>query len=98
MTAYDVDLAELDAAIGRLDASRAALADRIAELESAVTQGRRHWQGEAEAAHEAAHQRLMSGAAELQSALAGLRAVAKHAHAAYAAAAEANSATWDVLG
>jgi len=98
MTAYDVDLAALDAAIGQLDASRATLADRIAELESAVAEGRQHWTGEAELAHEAAHERLMRGAAELQAALAGLRAVAKHAHASYAAAAEANAATWSALG
>jgi WXG100 family type VII secretion target len=98
MTAFDVDLIELDAAIGQLDAARSALADRIAELEAAVAEGRRHWTGEAEAAHEAAHQRLTTGAAELQTALAGLRAVAKHAHASYAAAVEANSATWEVLG
>ena len=98
MTAYDVDLAELEAAIGLLDASRATLADRIAALESTVAEGCRDWTGAAQAAHEAAHQRLMSGAAELQSALAGLRAVAKHAHASYAAAADANAATWGALG
>jgi WXG100 family type VII secretion target len=98
MTAFAVDLAELDAAIGRLDASRAYLADRIAALEAAVADGTQEWTGAAAAAHEAAYERLTTGAAELQRALAGLRAAAKQAHASYASAAAANTATWRHLG
>ena len=98
MTAFAVDLGELEAAIARLDAARATLAERVGDLDTAIRAAQQDWTGAAATAHEASRQQLMTGIAELQTALAGLRAVAKHAHAVYSEATRANSSTWQQLG
>lgn len=98
MTAFAVDVAELDIVVARLGASHALLADRVAELEQAVRAGQHDWTGAASEAHAAAHERLMTGAAEIRAALAGLQAAARQAHGSYTAATEANTLTWRQLG
>ena len=98
MTAYEVDLVELDAVVADLAASGTALTARFAELDAAVAQARQDWSGVAVDAATDAHRQLMAGARELHAALVGLRAAARQAHLSYTAAESANAATWRHLG
>lgn len=95
MTTFKVDLAELDAVVASLDAFKTTFATQLTDLETANKALRRDWLGEAAEAQRVAHERIATGAKEMQTALAGLHAAARHAHASYTAAVSANVQTWN---
>jgi WXG100 family type VII secretion target len=94
MTRFAVDLDQLAAAVGGLDAYGAGLATRLDELATAISALQQDWRGEAADAQAVAHRRIAAGAEELHAALLGLQAAARHAHRCYRSAVEANVATW----
>jgi len=98
VTAFEVDLAQLDAVVADLTTCGTALAERLAELDAAVAEGEQEWTGTAAAAQASAHQQIMAGAHELHAALLGLQAAARQAHLSYTAGVTANAATWRHLG
>ncbi len=97
MTKYKVDLAELDAVIASLDAFAKTFATQLGELDTAISALQADWLGEAATAQAVAHRKIAAGASEMHSGLTGLHAVARHAHASYTAAIQANVATWKQL-
>jgi len=94
MTTFEVDLAELDAVVGSLDAFAGTFAAQLSTLEKTVAALQQDWLGEAADAQAVAHRRLAAGAEQMHAALLGLHRAARHAHETYTAAAAANVATW----
>lgn len=94
MTSFRVDLVELDAVIGDLEGFLGRLTRELDDLQTTVAGLQQDWRGAAADAQQTAHRRLVGGADEMRTALAGLHAVARHAHESYSASAEANGAMW----
>lgn len=97
MTAFKVDLAELDAVVGSLDSFKTTFAGQLGDLDTAITALQRDWLGDAADAQQVAHRRIVQGAQDMRTALAGLHQAARHAHTSYTAAVTANVQTWKQL-
>jgi WXG100 family type VII secretion target len=91
---YRVDLDELAAVIGSLDAFSQTLLAKIGDLDKAMSDLHVTWEGDAAIAHQRAQQDLSGGARDVHAALRDLHAVAQNAHVNYSNAVQANLDTW----
>ena len=94
MTAYDVDLDELRAALHELAACQRGLIALAGDIDAAQADLRAGWHGLAAGGEETAYDAWRAGCAEMVTALAALRAVAAAADEHYSSAAAANVALW----
>lgn len=94
MSAFTVDLDDLDAAVVRLRRVERLVEDRLARIDSRMRALYGSWRGDAATAQRAAHDDWVAGAAEMRTALGALRSVAATAHENYCAAVTANTAGW----
>lgn len=94
---YGVDTSELQDVIAQLAAFEARLEQRIADADRTVATLHATWTGRAAAEHRAAHARWTAAQAQMQDALARLRAIAATAHGNYSGAVAANTSMWDAL-
>lgn len=92
---YRVDLDLLDARIGQLEAFERSLDRAFKQLETPAKALNDTWTGLAAEAHRKAHQAWLQDAADMRSALAGLREAARIAHKNYHGAATTNLAMWE---
>ncbi|WGL53949.1 WXG100 family type VII secretion target [Nocardioides sp. BP30] len=97
MTAFKVDLDELDHVVSSLETFSTALAARLTDLQSTVDALQQDWLGEAAEAQALAQARLAKGGREIHAAVLELHQAARQAHASYSAAVRANSSTWKQL-
>ena len=91
---YKVDLGELQRVIDSLEAFGGRLDAQLCELDRVNGDLHVTWEGEAATAQIEAHRKLTEGAREVHQALLAMHAAARHAHASYHAAAQANAQTW----
>ena len=94
MTAYDVDLGELRAAVQELASCQRGLIALAADVDGAQSQLSVDWHGVAAAAETSAYDAWRSGCADMVTALAALRAIAAAADDHYSRAVECNVALW----
>jgi WXG100 family type VII secretion target len=94
MTAYDVDLVELRAAVAELAACQRDLLHLGADVDHAQAGLRDGWAGRASDAQSAAYASWRDGCADMVTALAGLRAVLAAADELYSGAAASNLSLW----
>lgn len=94
MTAYDVDLLELRAAVHELASCQRGLLALAGDIDAAQAQLGADWHGVAATAETSAYDAWRAGCAEMVTALAALRAVAAAADEHYSHAAAANVALW----
>ncbi|CAM4431059.1 WXG100 family type VII secretion target [Nocardia ninae] len=93
--AFSVDLAKLEELAARMRAYRAAVADRLAELEAKAKEVEGVWVGAAAVAYSEAHTEWAAGVTDMQDGLAALEDALKKAHESYTNAA---SQTLRILG
>lgn len=91
---YTVDLDELDGSIGDMGTFDARVQKHLDALDSVVTQLQGVWHGDAADAQHDAHEKWTTGAQEMRTALAAMKAAATVAHENYTQAAEANRRMW----
>ena len=94
MTAYDVDLGELRAAITELAACQRDLLGLGADIDHAQTDLQSGWAGRAAGAQASSYDSWREGCAEMVTSLAALRGIVARADDVYSAAADANVALW----
>ncbi|GAB3038589.1 hypothetical protein GCM10011376_33750 [Nocardioides flavus (ex Wang et al. 2016)] len=94
MTAFDVDLAELRAAVADLGTCQREVLSLAGYIDDLQAQVQHDWVGSASAAQQAAHDPWRDECAEMVTALATMRAIVATADSHYSAAAEANVALW----
>lgn len=94
MTAYDVDLDELRAAVHELASCQRGLIALAGDIDATQAQLSADWHGVAATAEARAYDAWRTGCAEMVTALAALRAVAAAADEHYSRAAAANVALW----
>jgi WXG100 family type VII secretion target len=94
MTAFDVDLAELRAAVAELAGCQRDLLGLAGDIDGAQAQVQHDWLGRASAAQEAAYGSWRDECADMVTALAAMRAIVTDADGHYSAAVEANVALW----
>lgn len=94
MTAYDVDLGELRAAITELAACQRDMLGLGADIDLAQTDLQARWAGQSADAQAAAYDTWREGCADMVTALAALRGIVARADEHYTAAAAANVALW----
>lgn len=94
MTAYDVDLVELRAAVTQLAACQRDLLGLAAEIDHAQQRLRTDWQGRASAARATSYDAWRDGCADMVTALAALRRAVADADDHYSSGVEANLALW----
>ncbi len=91
MTAFRVNLDELDHVISRLTALATILTDELASIDSQVTQlDSSSWSGVAAAAHAEAHAQWAQSATQFNDGVQEMRNVARHAHEQYTKAQTTN--------
>ena len=95
MTAFDVDLDELQSVVTTLAAVQRALVDLGGDIEAEHVGLHGHWLGQASDAHAAAYGSWREGCADMVSALAALRGLGEAAEGNYRAAVDANLAMWE---
>jgi WXG100 family type VII secretion target len=95
VTAYDVDVDELAAAIAAMESCGRELAELASDVESAHVGMHSDWTGLASDSHSTSHTSWRASFAEMETALAGLRSVGDTARSNYSAAVEANLAMWE---
>ncbi|WP_194834050.1 WXG100 family type VII secretion target [Nocardia sp. XZ_19_369] len=93
--AFSVDLAKLEELAARMRAYKAAVADRLAELEAKAKEVEGVWVGAAAVAYSEAHTEWAAGVTDMQDGLATLEKALKKAHESYTNAA---SQTLRILG
>ncbi|WP_107654150.1 WXG100 family type VII secretion target [Nocardia suismassiliense] len=93
--AFSVDLAKLEELAARMRAYKAAVADRLAELEAKAKEVEGVWVGAAAVAYSEAHTEWAAGVTDMQDGLATLEDALKKAHESYTNAA---SQTLRILG
>lgn len=94
MTAYDVDLGELRAAIAELAACQRGLVGLGSDIGSAQADLQAGWAGSAADAQATSYDSWRDGCAEMVTLLASLRGIVARADDHYSAAADANVALW----
>ncbi|MFX0573050.1 WXG100 family type VII secretion target [Nocardia nepalensis] len=92
--AYTVDLDQLDAAVTVLQAFSRDVEAELADIDRRIGELHLSWSSDAATAQRAAHDRWMTGAAELRENLDELREIARKAHTNYTAAIETNTRMW----
>lgn len=95
---FRADLDALDSCVVTLARTEADLEALASDLTGRLAHLHEGWRGEAAHAHRAAQQRWDAAFRRLQEALAEVRAAARHAHASYLAASDANRAMWSQPG
>jgi WXG100 family type VII secretion target len=95
MTAYSVDLDELDALVARMARFDAALAEHMAKLDARIVRLHRTWTGDAAIAQKAEHDKWMQAARDMRQAMAVMRSAGRTAHANYTRALAANASMWN---
>ncbi|QBS42922.1 WXG100 family type VII secretion target [Nocardia sp. CS682] len=93
--AFSVDLAKIEELAARMRAYKAAVADRLAELEAKAKEVEGVWVGAAAVAYSEAHTEWAAGVTDMQDGLATLEEALKKAHESYTNAA---SQTLRILG
>ena len=94
---FSLDPDELDAVIGDLERTEAALNTITSDLETQRRALHDEWEGLAAQAHSEAHAQWTAGMVAMRQAMSDLRAAARAAHDNYAAAGDANLAMWRSL-
>ena len=94
MTAFDVDLDELRAAVQELAACQRGLIALAADIDAAQARLGADWRGLAATAETSAYDAWRAGCADMVTALAALRALAAAADEHYSRAAGANVERW----
>jgi WXG100 family type VII secretion target len=98
MTAYDVDLGELRAAVAELASCHRDLLRLAAEVDREQGRLRTAWLGDTADAEESSYATWRDGCADMVSALADLRATASLADEHYSRAVDNNLARWHLVG
>ncbi|MFF0528361.1 WXG100 family type VII secretion target [Nocardia amikacinitolerans] len=93
--AFSVDLDKLEELAARMRGYKAAVADRLAELEAKAKEVEGVWVGAAAMAYREAHAEWVAGVTDMQDGLAALEEAVKDAHGSYTNAA---SETLRILG
>ncbi|MFI6171681.1 WXG100 family type VII secretion target [Nocardia sp. NPDC051052] len=93
--AFSVDLDKLEELAARMRAYKAAVADRLAQLEAKAKEVEGVWAGAAAVAYSQAHTEWVAGVTDMQDGLAVLETALKTAHDSYTNAA---SQTMRILG
>lgn len=91
---YMVDLGELDGSVSDMATFDTLVQRHLDALDAVVAQLHNTWHGDAAAAQRDAHETWTTGAQEMRSALAEMKAAAALAHENYRQAAEANRRMW----
>jgi WXG100 family type VII secretion target len=94
VTAYDVDLDELRAAVTQLAACQRDLLGLATEIDHAQQRLRTDWHGRASSAQATRHDAWRDGCADMVTALAALRGVVAAADDHYSSAVDANLGLW----
>ncbi len=94
MTAYDVDLGELRAAIAELAACQRDLLGLASDIDLAQSDLQARWDGRAADAQATSYDAWRDGCADMVTSLAALRGIVARADDHYSAATEANVALW----
>lgn len=94
MTAFSVDLAQLDEAVLRLRRLERFIEGRLADIDRLARALPDSWLGHAAAAQRAVHVQWLAGAEQMRQAAAALRLAAATAHLNYSAAVRANRDAW----
>ncbi|MDR7253457.1 WXG100 family type VII secretion target [Nocardioides sp. BE266] len=94
---FSLDPDELDAVIGDLERTEAALNTITSDLETQMRALHDEWEGLAAQAHSEAHAQWTAGMVAMRQAMSDLRAAARAAHGNYTAAGDANLAMWRSL-
>lgn len=94
MSHHRVDLDQLDAAIGKVEAFERSLRQAMQDAERQVDELHQTWTGDAAAAHRRAHEHWRAGTATMTDALATMHRIARTAHHNYTDAVEANGQMW----
>ncbi|MFC9432328.1 WXG100 family type VII secretion target [Nocardia sp. NPDC057030] len=93
--AFSVDLDKLEELAARMRAYKAAVADRLAQLEAKAKEVEGVWGGAAAVAYSNAHAEWVAGVTDMQDGLAALETALKTAHDSYT---NASSQTLRILG
>ncbi len=93
MTAYSVDLDQLDHVIGRMAKFDTALDAK--KLDARTNRLHTTWSDDAAKAQKAEHDKWMQAAREMRHAMATMRSAGETAHANYTRAIAANVSMWD---
>lgn len=91
---HSVNLTQLDSVITRMQAFEGFFDDQITAFDTAIGKLQTGWDGEAAAAQETAHRRLMAAAKEIREGVETMRLAAQAAHSNYTEAIAANVAMW----
>ncbi|KIA66296.1 WXG100 family type VII secretion target [Nocardia vulneris] len=83
---FSVDLDALEQLAARMRGYKAAVADRLAELEAKAAEVEGVWVGAAAVAYSDAHREWVAGVADMQDGLAALEAALAKAHESYTTA------------
>ncbi|GAA5082247.1 WXG100 family type VII secretion target [Nocardia iowensis] len=84
--AFSVELDKLEELAARMRAYKAAVADRLAELEAKAKEVEGVWVGGAAVAYSEAHREWVAGVTDMQDGLAALQDALKKAHESYTTA------------
>lgn len=95
MTAYSVDLDELDRVIERMATFDSALDGHLSKLETRIERLHTTWTGDAAKAQKAEHDKWMQAARDMRQAMATMRSASKTAHANYTRAINTNVSMWN---
>ena len=94
MSAFRVDLEQLDLLVEKMAAVEAQLVGVHDDVDSRMRRLHVVWTGRAAAEHQLAYREWASGSREVHEALARLRQIAHTAHTNYGSAVSANRAMW----
>lgn len=94
MTAFSVDLAQLDETVLRLRRLERFIEDRLANIDRRARALPESWLGDAATVQRIAHEEWLVGAEQMRQATAALRLAAATAHENYSAAVRANRDAW----
>ncbi|WP_378737125.1 WXG100 family type VII secretion target [Nocardia brasiliensis] len=84
--AFSVELDKLEELAARMRAYKAAVADRLAQLEAKAKEVEGVWVGDAAVAYSEAHREWVAGVTDMQDGLAALQDALKKAHESYTTA------------
>lgn len=91
---FRVDLVGMQSLVDKAADLEKRIEDRLAQIQGRVAELHIHWSGQAAEAHHIASEDWVTGAAEMNAALAELRAALDHARSAYLQAGQTNVGMW----
>ncbi|WP_328410779.1 WXG100 family type VII secretion target [Nocardia sp. NBC_00403] len=91
---YRVDLEQLDAAIGTMEAFGRTVEDWLGEVDRHIADLHLTWSSKAATAQQVAHDKWSAGVNEMRENLDELREVARKAHTNYSGAVDTNRRMW----